>query len=211
MAKRTRIQLSRGWKTARNLAVFLLILIGIWAGFQLPWWMMEHELRQDAQEEFEILWKGGLEGHVYGSATVRSTYSSGVHTLIARVDDTVRAGTLANYEGNLHIRIGWDMPLENGKPEVYHMRELLDVVSNYDGNHWLFAAGLPEDAVKADLTVTAPDGAVYTSSGLRDMDIVWLPVTVPVDDAYTYIRDSVYELNLYDDQGKLLAQVSGPV
>ena len=92
---RKRKNRSRGWKAARNFLLIGLALFGCWAGIRSPLWMMEYELRKDAQEEFEILWKGSLRGGVYGSDSLKGAKPM----VVAQVDGMIQGRVLSVYEG----------------------------------------------------------------------------------------------------------------
>lgn len=205
-----RRNLSRGRKAARNLLVFALLLAAIWAGYQSPWWMMEYEMRQDARREFEVLWKGGQDGFIAGGERVDSTLAGGIHTLVARVDDTVHFGSLTSYEGHPHVRMSWGYPLAQDGPSIYFMRWSLDYIGDYDGSEWFLAAGLPGNAVSGELAVTM-GGNRYISSGNREMEVIWFPVSVDPENDTINDYEATYDLKLYDARGKLVSCTSGPV
>ena len=205
-----RRNLSRGRKAARNLLVFAFLLVAIWAGYQSPWWMMEYEMRQDARREFEVLWKGGQDGFIAGGERVDSTLAGGIHTLVARADDTVHFGSLSSYEGHPHVRMSWGYPLAQDGPSIYSMRWSLDYIGDYDGSEWFLATGLPGNAVSGELTVTM-GGKSYTSCGNREMEVIWFPMTVDPEHDTIYDYEAMCDLKLYDARGMLVSCTSGPV
>jgi len=172
-------------------------------------------MEQDAGGELSILWKGGQSGFVGGGDRVNSTLSGGAHALVVQARGELRFGTLASYEGHPHIRTSWGYPLEPGVPSVYFMRMIGDYIRDYDGGEWFLAAGLPNEAVRGELVVTMGNGMTCASPGEREMDVIWFPITLDPDEhelyVYPYLKETLYELKLYDAQGALVSQTSGAV
>jgi len=201
---RKRKNRSRGWKAARNFLLLGLALFGCWAGIRSPLWMMEYELRKDAQEEFEILWQGSLSGGVYGGAMGTKPM------LVARVDGYLRGVTLNEYEGYLWFYgPGKAFPITSGTTMVVSSRELVDFITSYNGGTHLLAVELPDEAVMGEITIQTQDGSRYTSAGKREMDVIWFPLQLNTAQTYNHLVNADYTLNLYDDDGTLLSQTTG--
>lgn len=201
---RKRKNRSRGWKAARNFLLLALALFGCWAGIRSPLWMMEYELRKDAQEEFEILWRGSLSGGVYGG--VMGTKPM----IVARVDGYLRGVTLKEYEGYLWFYGGGGaFPMTSGTTMVVSSRELADFINSYNGGTHLLAVELPDEAAMGEITVRTQDGSFYTATGKRDMDVIWFPLELDSDETYNHLINADYNLALYDDNGTLLSQTTG--
>lgn len=197
---------SRGWKAARNFVLLAVVLFGCWAGIRSPLWMMEYELRRDAQEEFEILWKGSLSGGVCGSNSVKGEKPM----VVAQVDGMIRGRVLSMYEGGYSF-YGFSrvLPVEQGTPKVISSYELVGFVTSYDGGQYLFAAELPDDATMGEITVTTTEGVTYTAFGYRDMDVIWFPIKLNSGQYYNELVNACYMLDLYDEEGTLLSRTQG--
>jgi len=201
---RKRRNLTRGQKALRNYSLLALILFGCWAGIRSPLWMMEYELRKDAQQDFAVLWKGSLSGGVYGGVLGTKPM------VVAQVDGRLRGIALNQYEGyywfyslSVNVPVGQEMPV------VVSSRELADYILSYDGGLYLLAAGLPDDAVMGEVTVTTTEGTTYTEFGRRDMDVIWFPVQLESDYTWNELINAAYTLDLYDEDGTLLSQTQG--
>ena len=201
---RKRRNLTRGQKALRNYSLLALILFGCWAGIRSPLWMMEYELRKDAQQDFAVLWKGSLSGGVYGGVLGTKPM------MVAQVDGRLRGIALNQYEGyywfyslSVNVPVGQEMPV------VVSSRELADYILSYDGGLYLLAAGLPDDAVMGEVTVTTTEGTTYTEFGRRDMDVIWFPVQLESDYTCNELINAAYTLDLYDEDGTLLSRTQG--
>jgi len=201
---RKRRNLTRGQKALRNYSLLALILFGCWAGIRSPLWMMEYELRKDAQQDFAVLWKGSLSGGVYGGVLGTKPM------MVAQVDGRLRGIALNQYEGyywfyslSVNVPVGQEMPV------VVSSRELADYILSYDGGLYLLAAGLPDDAVMGEVTVTTTEGTTYTEFGRRDMDVIWFPVQLESDYTWNELINAAYTLDLYDENGTLLSRTQG--
>ena len=201
---RKRRNLTRGQKALRNYSLLALILFGCWAGIRSPLWMMEYELRKDAQQDFAVLWKGSLSGGVYGGVLGTKPM------VVAQVDGRLRGIALNQYEGyywfyslSVNVPVGQEMPV------VVSSRELADYILSYDGGLYLLAAGLPDDAVMGEVTVTTTEGTTYTEFGRRDMDVIWFPVQLESDYTWNELINAAYTLDLYDEDGTLLSRTQG--
>jgi len=201
---RKRRNLTRGQKALRNYSLLALILFGCWAGIRSPLWMMEYELRKDAQQDFAVLWKGSLSGGVYGGVLGTKPM------MVAQVDGRLRGIALNQYEGyywfyslSVNVPVGQEMPV------VVSSRELADYILSYDGGLYLLAAGLPDDAVMGEVTVTTTEGTTYTEFGRRDMDVIWFPVQLESDYTWNELINAAYTLDLYDEDGTLLSRTQG--
>ena len=201
---RKRKNRSRGWKAARNFLLLGLALLGCWAGIRSPLWMMEYELRKDAQQVFAVLWKGSLSGGVYGGVLGTKPM------MVAQVDGRLRGIALNQYEGyHWFYSLAVNVPVGQEMPVVVSSRELADYILSYDGGLYLLAAGLPDDAVMGEVTVTTTEGTTYTEFGRRDMDVIWFPVQLESDYTWNELINAAYTLDLYDENGTLLSRTQG--
>ena len=201
---RKRRNLTRGQKSLRNYSLLALILFGCWAGIRSPLWMMEYELRKDAQQDFAVLWKGSLSGGVYGGVLGTKPM------MVAQVDGRLHGIALNQYEGyHWFYSLAVNVPVGQEMPVVVSSRELADYILSYDGGLYLLAAGLPDDAVMGEVTVTTTEGTTYTEFGRRDMDVIWFPVQLESDYTWNELINAAYTLDLYDEDGTLLSQTQG--
>lgn len=202
---RKRKKLSRGQKAVRNFVLLALVLFGCWGGIRSPLWMMEYELRQDAQEEFEVLWKGSLSGGVYGGGL-----SSNRPMVVAQVDGKLKGCALSVYEGRYWFYgLDSNLPVEPGIPSVVTSLELANFAGSTYSSLYLMAASLSDETKMGEITVQTQDGSDYTVFGQREMDVIWFPLSVDSEQTYNHLINAAYTLNLYDADGMLLSQTQG--
>lgn len=213
--KKGAFRLTRGQRTIRNVAIFLLA-VAVWVALpKIPLWIIEGQIRAEARkdgvEQIEVLWAGAINcesadgGHF-------PLYEYSLPMVLAQGGGRLWRGYLTTYEGDAHFSGVSSCPAPQG-PALVYLAEPGNggiIPENPLIGAWMAAVELPGEAtaVKAILDFRG-GGLSYDTSGRKPGDQVIL-TTIPRQVVEVNGgSDFPYILELLDSEGTVLEQVRG--
>ena len=213
--KKSAFRLTRGQKTVRNVAIFL-VAVAIWTALpKIPLWIIEKQIRAEARrdgvERIEVLWAGAIACES-GDGGHFPLYGNSLPMVLARGGGRLWRGYLTTYEGDTHFGGVSCCPEPRG-PALVYLAEPGNggiIPENPLIGAWMAAVDLPEEVTAVKSILDFRGGGLSYGTSDRESGSRVILTTIPRQVVeMNGGTDFPYILERLNSEGTVLGQVRG--